>query len=123
VRAALEAVAYQTRDVVDALQADTGVALHELRVDGGMSANAFLLQFQADILGVPVLRPAITETTALGAAFLAGLSVGFWRDQAELDAVWRLDQRFEPRISADERDTLYHGWQRALACARAWTTA
>jgi glycerol kinase len=121
VRATLEAVGYQTRDVVDAMQADTGIALSELRVDGGMSANDFLLQFQADVLGVPVLRPALTETTALGAAFLAGLSVGFWQDQADLDAAWALERRFEPRMSSDERDTLYRGWQRAVACARAWS--
>jgi glycerol kinase len=121
VRATLEAVAYQTRDVIDALQADTGIAVSELRVDGGMAANDFLLQFQADVLGVPVLWPAITETTALGAAYLAGLSVGFWQDQAELDATWALDRRFEPRMSSDERDTLYRGWQRALVCARAWS--
>ena len=119
-RAALEAVAYQTRDVVEALQADTRTSLRELRVDGGMVANNFLLQFQADMLGIPVARPAVSETTALGAAYLAGLGVGFWRDQADLDANWALDRRFEPRMSVDERDTLYNGWQRALALTRDW---
>jgi glycerol kinase len=120
VRAALEAVAYQTRDIVDALALDRGAPLRELRVDGGMAANDVLLQFQADILGLPVARPVVNETTALGAAYLAGLGVGFWRDQADLDATWALDRVFEPRMSADERDTRYRGWLRAVERARDW---
>ena len=122
VRAALEAVAFQTRDVVNALRSDTGVALHELRVDGGMVANDFLMQFQADMLGIPVARPIVRETTALGAAFLAGLAAGFWRDAAELDAGWALDRRFEPHMSADERDARYRRWQQAVQLARGWAS-
>src|SRR5690606_5087686 len=97
-RAALEAVAFQTREVLDAVAADTGLPLSELRVDGGMAANETLLQFQADVLGVPVIRPAIVETTALGAAYAAGLALGVWKDLDQLRGMWREDARFEPAI-------------------------
>ncbi len=120
VRATLESIAYQSRDVVEAMAADSGIALQTLRVDGGAVANDFLMQFQADILGVPVERPAITETTALGAAYLAGLATGFWASQDELAQQWRVDKTFEPKMPADEREALYAGWQRAVERAKAW---
>ncbi|MCY4072461.1 MAG: glycerol kinase GlpK [Chloroflexi bacterium] len=120
VRATLESIAYQTRDVVAAMSADSGLALEALRVDGGAVANNFLMQFQADILGVPVERPRVTETTALGAAYLAGLATGIWETQDEIATQWQLERTFEPRMSADQRDALYAGWQAAVERARAW---
>jgi glycerol kinase len=120
VRATLEAMAYQTRDVILAVERDAGVPLAELRVDGGAAANDLFLQLQADILGRDVVRPAVLETTALGAAYLAGLAVGFWRDPADVAHHWREDRRFSPRLAADQRETLYAGWQRAVARARNW---
>ncbi len=114
VRAALESVAYQTRDVVQAMQADSTISLETLRVDGGMARNDLLMQFQADILGVPVERPAVTETTALGAAYLAGLACGFWKSQDEMTAQWGVERRFEPAMSADQRESLYAGWKAAV---------
>ena len=118
VRATLESIAYQTRDVVDAMSADSGLPLDTLRVDGGAVVNDFLMQFQADILGVPVQRPAVTETTALGAAYLAGLATGFWSSQAEIAQQWKLERAFEPAMSADQRESLYAGWRRAVERAR-----
>jgi len=118
VRATLESLAYQTRDVVDAMAGDAGEPLHVLRVDGGASANDFLMQFQADVLGVPVDRPAVVETTAMGAAFLAGLAVGFWKSQAELGRARRIARRFKPRMSAETREALYRGWQDAVGRVR-----
>jgi glycerol kinase len=120
VRATLESIAYQTRDVVMAMTADSGLALEALRVDGGAVVNDFLMQFQADILGVPVQRPAVTETTALGAAYLAGLATGFWNSQEEIAEQWQLERSFEPAMSADKRESLYGGWQRAVERARHW---
>jgi glycerol kinase len=120
VRATLESIAYQTRDVVEAMQADSGIALSALRVDGGAVSNDFLMQFQADILGVPVERPAVTETTALGAAYLAGLAVGYWSSQEEIAKQWRLERKFSPGMSSDERQTLYRGWKKAVERAKAW---
>ncbi|MCY3834402.1 MAG: glycerol kinase GlpK [Chloroflexi bacterium] len=120
VRATLESIAYQTRDVVTAMAADSSLALDTLRVDGGAVVNDFLMQFQADILGAPVQRPAVTETTALGAAYLAGLATGFWSSQAEIARQWRLERSFEPAMSADQREALYSGWQRAVERARQW---
>jgi len=117
-RAALESLAYQTRDVADAMAADAGAPLRELRVDGGASANDFLMQFQADLLGVPVARPALVETTAMGAAALAGLTVGFWESPRELDRARRIDKRFKPRMAAGRRAQLYAGWQAAVARVR-----
>lgn len=119
-RATLESVAYQTRDVLDIMQRDTGIDLTELRVDGGMVANEFLMQFQADIMGKPVERPLVTETTALGAAYLAGLAVGFWSSQEEIARNWRLDHRYEPAMTADNREALYRDWKRAVDRARYW---
>jgi len=118
-RAALEAIAYQSRDVLDAMAADAGAPARALRVDGGAAANDFLCQFQADMLGVEVHRPAVTETTGLGAAYLAGVGVGLWKP-ADLAARWRLDRRFTPTMSADARDRAYAGWRRAVERARAW---
>ncbi|HVB96871.1 MAG TPA: FGGY-family carbohydrate kinase, partial [Chloroflexota bacterium] len=115
VRAALEAIAYQTRDVVDAMAVDAGGQIHELRVDGGAAANGFLDQFQADVLGLPVVRPAMVETTGLGAAYLAGLAVGFWQSTDEIAKLWRLDRRFEPFIDDRQRSALYRGWRQAVA--------
>jgi glycerol kinase len=122
VRAALESVAYQSRDLIEAMAADCGAPLAELRVDGGMVANDFLMQFQSDILATKVLRPKVAETTALGAAYLAGLAVGFWRDTDEIAANWQLDRAFNPAMPEDERSRLYAGWKRALERALAWET-
>jgi glycerol kinase len=122
-RATVESMAYQVRDVVDAMVADaasTGLRLQEVRVDGGAAVNDALLQFQADILGVPVERPTVAETTALGAAYLAGLAVGVWRDTDEIAANWTLDRRFEPSMDEERRARLYRGWQRAVGRARDW---
>jgi glycerol kinase len=117
-RAALEAMAYQTRDVVECMQRDSGIAVKELRVDGGATSNDFLCQFQADLLGVPVVRPVVTETTALGAAYLAGLAVGFWKNAREIASQWQVEKRFEPRMKRSERDRLYAGWLEAVSRVR-----
>jgi glycerol kinase len=117
VRATLEALAFQTRDVVDAMVADVGT-LRTLRVDGGASANDFLMQMQADVLGVPVERPALVETTAMGAAFLAGLATGFWNSPAQLGRARRITKRFRPKLSAGARAAAYRGWQDAVARVR-----
>ena len=119
VRATLESIAYQTRDLVEAMQSDSGETLKELRVDGGASANNFLMQFQADILGCRIVRPADTETTALGAAYLAGLAVGIWKSQGELESFWKSERVFEPRMNEDQRSTLYADWKKAVARSRA----
>ncbi len=120
VRATLESLAFQTRDVLEVMEAEAGVTFPELRVDGGAARNNLLMQIQADVLGRPVLRPAVTETTALGAAYLAGLGVGLWGDMDQLGRRWRLDRRFEPAMSEDRRQELYRGWQRAVERARGW---
>lgn len=122
VRATLESMAYQTRDVVEAMLADGGFELKALRVDGGAAKNDFTMQFQADILGVPVERPKVTETTALGAAYLAGLAVGFWDSQEEIAKQWQLERTFEPQMSDDERESLYTNWKRAVERAQGWAT-
>jgi len=114
-RAALESMAYQTRDVLEAMRVDSGIALNTLRVDGGVIANDFLAQFQADIVGVPVQRPRCTETTALGAAYLAGLAVGFWSSREEIARHWQAERTFVPACGADERERLYADWKRAVA--------
>jgi len=122
-RATLDAIALQSRDVLEAMRHDSGIALSALRVDGGAARNNLLMQIQADVLGVPVQRPAVTETTALGAAYLAGLAVGFWRDTDALADQWTLERTFEPRMAAGERDALIAGWQRAVERAKAWEQA
>jgi glycerol kinase len=119
VRAAVEAMAYQTRDVVEAMQGDTGRPLTELRVDGGAAVMDVLCQLQADLLGIPVRRPRQTETTALGAAFLAGLGAGVWSD-ADLEGLWKLDREFEPAISRDQAQSLQEQWRRAVERSRNW---
>jgi glycerol kinase len=119
-RATLESMAYQTRDVLEAMTADSKIEVKTLRVDGGAVANNLLMQFQADILGVPVQRPQIAETTALGAAYLAGLAVGFWQSQQEISRYWQVDRTFEPQMSADRREKLYADWKRAVERSQRW---
>jgi len=120
-RAALEGIAYQVSDVLHAMEADAGIRLKELRVDGGACANNLLMQFQADLLGCPVVRPRVPETTALGAAYLAGLATGYWRDMKEIALQWQVDHRFTPAINAAKRKNLLAGWNRALTRAREWS--
>ncbi|WP_250439006.1 glycerol kinase GlpK [Caballeronia sp. AZ1_KS37] len=119
-RAALDSIAYQSLDVLKAMEADSGIRIGELRVDGGACANDLLMQFQADILGVDVARPRIAETTALGAAYLAGLAVGYWKDVDELKAQWQLERRFTPSMPKPEIDSCLAGWRRAVNAAKAW---
>jgi glycerol kinase len=119
-RAALEAIAFQSAEVLRAMEADASLKLTELRVDGGATANNLLMQFQADLLGVPVVRPKVTETTALGAAYLAGLAVGYWSDLSDVAANWHIDRRFEPAMARDEAAVLTAGWDKAVARAKAW---
>jgi len=119
-RAALESIAYQVGDLLDAVHRDSGIALAELRVDGGAARNDTLLQFQADLLGVPVVRPAVTETTALGAAYLAGLAVGFWESTDEVAGQWRAERRFEPTMARAEAERLRERWQDALSRSKGW---
>jgi len=118
--AALESIAYQTMDVVNAMQSDANITVKELRVDGGATANNFLMQFQSDILNTKVIRPTITETTALGAAYLAGLAVGYWNDMEEIQQQWQIDKIFEPRINDEERKRLAGDWRRAIRAAQFW---
>jgi glycerol kinase len=119
-RAALEGIAYQVRDVLDAMQRDAGIRLKELRVDGGACANNLLMQFQADLLGVPVVRPKVAETTALGAAYLAGLAVGFWKDRKEIAKQWHADRKFQSAMKPAQRKQLVAGWDKALGRSKAW---
>ena len=122
VRAALESIAYQTRDVVEALRLDTGLDIGSLRVDGGAAANGLLMQFQADMLGAPVLRTETTDSTALGAGWLAGLGVGLWSGPGELANLWRADAKFEPRMAESDRERLYQDWLRAVERSRNWAS-
>ena len=119
-RAALESIAYQTMDVVNAMQADSGIMVKELRVDGGATVNNFLMQFQGDILNTKVIRPKITETTALGAAYLAGLAVGYWKSMEEIQEQWQIDTIFEPAITEETRQSLAKEWHRAVKSAQYW---
>ena len=121
-RAALEGIAFQTADVLTAMQRDSATPLRELRVDGGAARNNLLMQFQADILGVPVVRPEVTETTALGAGYLAGLGVGYWYDQDEIAANWKMERRFEPQMTPAERHARLDVWQRAIERSANWAT-
>jgi glycerol kinase len=121
-RAALEGIALQVMDVLRAMEADAGLKLKELRVDGGASANDLLMQLQADLLNVPVVRPKVAETTALGAAYLAGLAVGFWKSQTDIARQWQVDKRFTPAMKSAERSRIATGWERALDRAREWET-
>jgi glycerol kinase len=122
-RAALEGIALQVMDVLKAMEADSGIKLKELRVDGGASANDLLMQLQADLLNVPVVRPKVAETTALGAAYLAGLAVGFWKSQADIARQWQVDKRFKPSMKAAARTKMADGWARALGRSKAWEQA
>ncbi len=120
-RAALESIAYQTMDVVNAMQADSKIVVKELRVDGGATANNLLMQFQSDILNTKVIRPKITETTALGAAYLAGLAVGYWKNMEEIQQQWQIDKIFEPAIDEEKRNNFSMQWKRAVKAAQAWS--
>jgi glycerol kinase len=122
-RAALEAVAFQTREVLDAAAADAELEFSELRVDGGMVANELLMQFQADVLGIPVVRPVVAETTALGAAYAAGLAVGFWSDLADLRANWREGRRWQPNMPEAERSARLSTWKKAVTRTFDWIDA
>ena len=119
-RAALESTAYQTKDVLDAMTIDSGVALTELRVDGGMTKNELLMQFQADLLDVDVVRPTIAETTALGAAYATGLAVGFWESLAQISSMWSESRRWEPAMDDPERGRLSTSWRRAIDRSLGW---
>lgn len=119
-RAAIESIAYQTMDVLKAMEADSGIAIKELRVDGGATANNLLMQFQSDMLNTKVIRPRIIETTALGAAYLAGLAVGYWENMEEIQKQWQIDRVFEPGMAEEERNQLSKGWQRAVRAAKVW---
>lgn len=120
IRAALESIAYQSRDIVEAMEEDSGIDLQELKVDGGAVENNFLMQFQSDILGVPVHRPDITETTAQGAAYLAGLAVGFWPNKDEIRKRWSVDRIFQPELEEDKKESLYKGWKKAVTRSLKW---
>ncbi|BCZ76730.1 glycerol kinase [Paraburkholderia terrae] len=122
-RAALDSIAYQSVDVLKAMEADSGIHIDELRVDGGACANNLLMQFQADILGVDAVRPQVSETTALGAAYLAGLATGYWKDIDELQSQWKLEHRFSPSMPGDQAKACLDGWQRAIRAAKAWADA
>ncbi|HMK64735.1 MAG TPA: FGGY-family carbohydrate kinase, partial [Thermodesulfobacteriota bacterium] len=119
-RAVLEATAFQTREVLDAMEKDSGIRLKALKVDGGMIGNDLLMQFQADLLDVPVIRPKIAETTALGAAYAAGLAVGFWKNLDELRLHWQQDRKWIPAMEATSRDKLYQGWKKAVTRTFDW---
>ena len=119
-RAALEAVAFQTREVIDAMTRDSGVEIRELRTDGGMVVNELLMQFQSDILGVPVVRPKVIETTALGAAYAAGLATGYWQSTQDITDNWGVDKRWQPGMAEDRRAALYAKWNKAVARSRDW---
>jgi glycerol kinase len=119
-RAALEGIAYQVADVLLAMEADSGIRQSELRVDGGACANNLLMQFQADILGIPVVRPKNAETTAMGSAYLAALAVGFYKSMDEIAAQWAIDRTFEPTMPTDQRDKLRAEWNKALGRAKSW---
>ena len=119
-RAALEGIAFQVRDVLEAMESDSGLRLKELRADGGAAHNDFLMQFQSDLLGVTVVRPKVSETTALGAAYLAGLAVGFWKSPHEIAQQWTSDRKFEPEMKGSIRKRLVAGWTKALERAKSW---
>ena len=120
VRAALEAICFQSRDVLDVMIEEGGIAMPRLNVDGGATVNAFLMQLQANILGIPVARPAITETTSLGAAYAAGLATGYWESEDEIRSGFKVDQVWEPAISTEERDTLHASWLKAVDRTLNW---
>ena len=120
VRATLDSIAYQTNDVLAAMEADSGIRLQQLKVDGGAAANSYLVQTQADLSNSPVLRPRCVETTAMGAAYLAGLSVGYWKDTEDIRKNWAVDRRFEPSIGEEDRTARLNGWKKAVKCCEGW---
>ena len=120
-RAALEATAFQTGEIFDAMAKDSGINLKSLKVDGGMANNDFLMQFQSNMLQIPVIRPAVTESTVLGAAYAAGLAVGFWDKKESLKANWAKDKEWQPKMPAQEREKLFHAWKEAVKRSRGWT--
>jgi glycerol kinase len=120
IRATVESLAYQVSDLLEAMQQDSGIPMRELKVDGGASANDFLMQFQADLLGTKIARPQCIETTALGAAYLAGLAAGYWKDKKEIVKNWQIDSYFDSKIDSGKREELLKGWKRAVRCALAW---
>ncbi|MCY1029713.1 FGGY-family carbohydrate kinase, partial [Mammaliicoccus sciuri] len=120
IRATLESLCYQTRDVLEAMEKDSGINVETLRVDGGAVKNNFLMQFQADIVNTPVERPEVNETTALGAAYLAGLAVGFWKSKDEIKQRWKLETEFKPELEEEEREKLYKGWKTAVKATQAF---
>jgi glycerol kinase len=119
-RAAEESIAYQSRDVLEVIQKDSGINLKKLKVDGGAVRDNFLMQFQSDILGVSVVRPKVVETTALGAAYLAGLAVGYWEDKDEIAQKWKINREFKPNMDEKKRERLYKGWKRAVSRSLSW---
>jgi glycerol kinase len=119
-RAALDSIAFQTLEVLQAMEADSGISIRELRVDGGATVNNLLMQFQSDLIGTRVVRPRITETTALGAAYLAGLASGFWKDISDIEHQWQLDRAFSPQMAPEKIHELVHGWNRAVKAAITW---
>ncbi len=120
IRATLESECYQTRDVLEVMQAESKMAINAVKVDGGAANNNFMMQFQADILGIPVIRPGVTETTSLGAAYAAGLAVGFWENLEELKQKWRIERIFEPQMQKSVRERLYKRWKQAVRLAMSW---
>jgi glycerol kinase len=120
-RASIESIAYQTMDVLKAMEADAGITIKEVRVDGGATVNNYLMQFQADILNTKVIRPRITETTALGAAYLSGLAIGFWSDIKEIETYWQKERIFEPQMNSNVRGGHHKNWKKAIRAAQAWT--
>jgi glycerol kinase len=119
-RSALEGIAHQVTDVLKAMEADAGMAINEIRVDGGAVHNELLMQFQSDLIGAPVVRPEVTELTALGAAFLAGLAVGIWKEVKDVAAYWKMESKFEPKMSRAQVENLRHQWAKAITCAQTW---
>jgi glycerol kinase len=120
-RASLEAIAYQTMDILKAMEADSEIDIEELRVDGGATVNDMLMQFQSDVLNTTTIRPKVTETTALGAAYLAGLAVGFWKDMEEIQAIWKEDVKFQPTKDQDKIQNGIKGWYRAINALQSWS--
>jgi glycerol kinase len=116
----LESIAYQSRDIIEAMISDSGKQLDSLRVDGGATANEFLMQFQADLLGIPIEKPVVTEMTAFGAAYLAGLAVDLWQSPEEISQQWKIAKIYEPRMSEDQRERLYAGWKNAVTRSFDW---
>ena len=120
-RASIESIALQTMDVLHAMNEDAALPIKELRVDGGATANNLLMQYQSDVMNCTVIRPKITETTALGAAYLAGLAIGFWKDTNEIENYWEAEKTFEPAMNEEKRQNEFHQWKKAIRAAQAWT--